>query len=167
MQADLESSSIRGIIVNFVCRSLLWGTWVFHHFYAIVKGPDKLEEECGQQNASVAKKGGRRGCKDLTVGEGGGGGSRPVDHSGGHDGGGEGVGGKTNNGGTVWYCLDSTLRKPLRLGGTSGLMAHLSSEVREHHGHVFVVDDGVEGAPEATRADAHNSDETAAAATAV
>lgn len=126
---------------------------MFHHFYAIVKGPDKLAQGDHRKDASAANKGGRGESKDLTggQGEGGRGSRRPVGHSGGHDaGGGEGGGGRTNNnGGTVWYSLDSTLRKPLRLGGTSGLMAHLSSEVRDHHGHVFIVDDGVEGALEA------------------
>lgn len=49
-------------------------------------------------------------------------------------------------GGQVWYSLDSRIPKPQRFGGTSGLVAHLAWEVREHHGHVFVVEDGGEGA---------------------
>lgn len=47
-------------------------------------------------------------------------------------------------GARAWYSLDSGLRVPKRLGATNGLMAHLAWEVREHHGHVFVVCDGLE-----------------------
>lgn len=119
-----------------MCRSLLWGTWVINHFYAIVKGPEKIG---GDQNASVAQ-GGEMG---LTIGAGEG--VRAVERN---RGGGEDDEERIING-TVWYSLDSRLPKPLRLGGTSGLMAHLSSEIREHHGHVFVVGNGVEEAQEA------------------
>ncbi|CAM9993864.1 unnamed protein product, partial [Ectocarpus sp. 4 AP-2014] len=47
-------------------------------------------------------------------------------------------------GGAAWYSLDSRIPKPQRLGGTRDLVKHLAWEVREHHGHVFVVGEGVE-----------------------
>lgn len=194
-----------GIIVNFVCRNLLWGAWVTHHFYAIVKGPpDKLLDGADEGGApgSPAEEGGSRGGAALEGGgaggvsvedgrsvgrgsDGGRGGRGDCDDKEGkssscferlspgsrrakrraqsRDGGGRGGSGSTSPSagtgggdgdergveamaaaGTVWYSLDSRLSKPQRLGGTRGLLAHLSWEVREHHGHVFVVGNGVE-----------------------
>lgn len=167
-----------GIIVNFVCRNLFWGTWVTHHFYAIVKGPDTLE---GAKGAPGAGGGGVSGSEGeaRSIEDGGSGGvgqgggesgeeegesrfkrlgpasrrakqetqNRDGSGEGVSDGGGGGGGGKEGSEratGLVWYSLDSRLPKPQRLGGRRGLMAHLAWEVREHHGHVFVVRKGLE-----------------------
>lgn len=53
----------------------------------------------------------------------------------------EGADEATEREGAVWYSLDSRLPRPQRLGGKGGLVAHLSWEARENHGHVFVVCD--------------------------
>ncbi|CAM9345964.1 unnamed protein product [Ectocarpus sp. 12 AP-2014] len=185
-RVDWDSASIRGVIVNFVCRSLLWGSWVTHHFYAIVKakgpgdGDDGLSPGGGEGGAQNAPAGGGGSTKHLECGGGGGvgtGASADGDREGdageqtgcseklspsrrrgkynqaqtrnrtssnqgsccGSDGGGAG-----GAGGAAWYSLDSRIPEPQRLGGTRGLVEHLAWEVREHHGHVFVVGEGAE-----------------------
>lgn len=168
---------MRGIIVNFVCRNLLWGAWVSHHFYAIVKGPatlgvsDAATGTGGEPTAEVTGAGGGAGERasekvdEMTraclgqaprrsaglanerprqwagTGRGNGGSAAaPENDTGGNSN--EAVGRKAGT--HEWYSLDSRLPKPRRLGGAEGLMAHLAWEVREHHGHVFVVCDGRE-----------------------
>lgn len=168
---------MRGIIVNFVCRSLLWGTWVSHHFYAIVKGPatlgvsDAATGTAGEATAEVAGAGGGAGerasekddkmtrtClgraprrsaglvnewphQSADAGRGNGGSAATLENNTGRNYN-EAVGRKSGT--HEWYSLDSRLPKPRRLGGAEGLMAHLAWEVRENHGHVFVVCDGRE-----------------------
>lgn len=39
---NVDANTVKGIVVNFVSRTLLWGAWVNHHFYAIVREPDTL-----------------------------------------------------------------------------------------------------------------------------
>lgn len=156
--------------MNFVCRNLLWGTWVTHHFYAIVKGPDTPERAKGAPEAEGGSVSAATG-EARSIEDGGGGGSDEEERGGcfkrlspvkrrakygapGRDGGGEGAsdggggGGGVEEGaegttGAVWFSLDSRLPKPQRLGGKRGLLAHLAWEVREHHGHVFVVGKGL------------------------
>ncbi|CAN0370149.1 unnamed protein product [Ectocarpus sp. 6 AP-2014] len=185
-RVDWDSASIRGVIVNFVCRSLLWGSWVTHHFYAIVKakgpgdGDDGLSPGDGEGAPQAATSGGGGATRHLErggvgVGVGVGTGASADGEREGNAG--EQTGcfeklspsrrrGKDNRartrnrsssnqgsccgsngggaGGAAWYSLDSRIPKPQRLGGTRGLVEHLAWEVREHHGHVFVVGEGAE-----------------------
>lgn len=185
-EVDWDSPSVKGIIVNFVCRNILWGTWVTHHFYAIVKGPDAPERAKGADAPAGAGGGSvsaseRRGAPSIEDGSGSSGvGREPEGDEGDEEGEGSGCfkrlspikrrvkqegksrvgcgegvpdsGDNEEEGAEMaateggWYSLDSRLPKPQRLGGTRGLLAHLAWEVREHHGHVFVVDKGLEAA---------------------
>lgn len=184
-EVDWESASVVGIIVNFVCRNLLWGTWVTHHFYAIVKGRDTLksaEDAPGAERGGVpASEGENRSVEDggggggvglgggESDGEEGGGGcfkrlspgkrrAKMAARSRDGGGGGSGDGEEKLEGATraVWYSLDSRLLKPQRLGRRRGLLAHLAWEVREHHGHVFVVGKGIEARDERSDDDGTN-----------
>lgn len=176
---DWDSASIRGVIVNFVCRSLLWGSWVTHHFYAIVKAKGPGDDGCddglspggGEGGPQTAAAGGGRGAtSNLECGTGASADGEFQGDAGEETGCFEKLSpsrrrGKDNRartrnrtssnqgsccdsegvgGGLAWYSLDSRIPKPQRLGGRRGLVEHLAWEVREHHGHVFVVDDGVE-----------------------
>lgn len=176
-EAALDAPSVVGIIVNFVCKKLLWGAWVSNHFYAIIKGPAKT----GARSATSAKMGlhvkeastvedntavsGHCGCSDeaassktteaamtmqtLSTGQ------EHLPHpalrrqqqpgdiltthsssNGMSDDSGRYTGVERK-----WFSLDSRLKAPQRLGETPDLLAHLAQEVREHHGHVFVVCD--------------------------
>lgn len=188
-EAALEDPSVRGIIVNFVCRTLLWGAWVSHHFYAIVKGPAMLVGASDAAAAGTRAEEGEEATAEVVAGEAARGSAgegaseegdsatraclgrptrrsarlasepqRPSPDAGlGNRGGvaaaaqaaeaggdsGEATTGR-KAGAQEWYSLDSRLQKPKRLGGAASLMAHLAWEVREHHGHVFVVCDGRE-----------------------
>ncbi|CAN0394532.1 unnamed protein product, partial [Ectocarpus fasciculatus] len=194
-RVNWDSASIRGVIVNFVCRSLLWGSWVTHHFYAIVKGKGPGDDDDDDDDGVSPARGGEGGLQTAAA-EGGGGTTRHLECGAGGvvgtgenaDGGREGDDGEEtgcleklsplrrrgkNNrarnrnssdqgsccaasgtgagsdgggatGGAAWYSLDSRIPKPQRLGGTRGLVEHLAWEVREHHGHVFVIGGGAE-----------------------
>eukprot|EP00904_Undaria_pinnatifida_P006346 jgi/Undpi1/2841/HiC_scaffold_14.g06218.m1 len=61
-EAVSSSPSPRGIIVNYVSQRRLWGAWVNHHFYAIVRAPDNLNAD---KNISSTTNSGNARCWGL------------------------------------------------------------------------------------------------------